>query len=75
MISRAEGADEVTGPVSVGPRRHLGGPRGSIRRTYYDRRLEPGRRERPYPCGEIDLQNAPEIAFFRRCGRIPPRAI
>lgn len=29
----------------------------------------------PGPFGEIDLRNAPEIAFFRRRGRIPPRAI
>lgn len=29
----------------------------------------------PRPFGEIDLRNAPEIAFFRRRGRIPQRAI
>lgn len=29
----------------------------------------------PRPFGEIDLRNAPEIAFFRRRGRIPLRAI
>lgn len=27
------------------------------------------------PFGEIDLRNASEMAFFRRRGRIPPRAI
>lgn len=79
MISRAEDEDEVTGPVSV--RRTAATPRRAARvdSTNLLRQMA-GAREAGAPgpgaaCGEIDLRNAPEIAFFRRRGCIPPRAI
>lgn len=65
--------------VSRGPlrRRHLDLAGRAFRRTYYDRWpvAGGGSGSGPRPFGEIDLRNAPEIAFFRRRGRIPLRAI
>lgn len=76
--SRAGTRDEVTGVrYGVAPGRHLGGPRVRFDEliTTDGRGPGGGSGRGPRPFGEIDLRNAPEIAFFRRRGRIPPRAI
>lgn len=72
---------EDTGRGHRGPLRRRSGPTPRRARVRFDELIttdgRAGRRERARtrPFGEIDLRNAPEIAFFRRRGRIPPRAI
>lgn len=78
MIRVQRTRDEVT----RGPLQCLGATPRSRRAARFDELITTdgrcpggGSGRGPRPFGEIDLRNAPEIAFFRRRGRIPLRAI